>query len=361
MTAPRAHALDLLRQHGDCRLGYLGLHPDKRLFFASDRSGYVAFRVAAGFALALGHPVGPLRSWPRVLDEFRGYCADRRLGVAFCGVEASARPFFESEGFATLKVGDDARIDLTSFTTVGGRGARFRSALNRARRHGVTFEWLPAEARTPRVLTELEQVSAEWLGRRPYPELEYALGSIDTIRDPHVRLGVAREASGRVAGFVSWLPSFGARGWILDLMRRRPTALSRVMDFLITQSLLAFQREECPFASLGGSPLSNVGRERGGVLRWAMDRIYQHVNVGYGFKSLLRYKAKFRPRWEPLYLACAPGSSLLWASCAVARAVGARVRPRHLLRAALTTLGGLGADAISRSTTTIHRSTRLDR
>jgi hypothetical protein len=153
------------------------LGPDKRLFFASDGHGYVAYRVALGFAIALGHPVGPRWSWPALLAEFRDFCEANRLGLAFCGIEAGARPFFEEQGFRILKVGDDAPIDLTTFSTVGRPGKEYRIALDRARRRGMTFEWVPPESRTASVLAEIEQVSAEWLAPRSYPELGFALGA----------------------------------------------------------------------------------------------------------------------------------------------------------------------------------------
>jgi lysylphosphatidylglycerol synthetase-like protein (DUF2156 family) len=311
------------------------LGSDKSLFFSADGNGYVAYRAGAGFAVALGHPVGPRGAWPRLLSEFRSFCGDHRLAVAFCGVERQVLPFFEERGYTSLKVGDAARIDLPRFGTTGRRREECRYALNRAGRSGIAFEWVSPEARTTGLLTELDEISAAWLAARPFPEFQFAMGTIETVRDPLIRLGIARRPSGQIGGFVTWLPVFGGNGWLVDLMRRRSDAMPRLMDFLITRSLLSFRQEGYASASLGGSPLSNVDGAHGGLSRWVLDQIFNHLGLGYNFKSLVHFKAKFLPHWEPLYLACAPGASLVRSIIAVATAVAARVRPRHLLRACL--------------------------
>lgn len=325
-----------LRDSGSANgLHALHLRRDKQVFLAASGDAYLSFRPAAGVAVVLGRPVGDVEAWEGLVTEFRTFCAPRRLTIAYCGVEREALPWFQRRGFQFLKIGDEARVDLAALDLRGERWRECRAALNRAERCGVSIAWVPPEERTASVLEELRAVSRVWLAGKALPELSFGMSEGDAICDPDVRLAVARDAGGRVQAFVTWTPVRGAGFWSLDLMRRRASAMPGIMDALIARSLLWMRDAAYAVASLGGTPLSNVGAEAGGARRWAMDLLFRHVRMGYRFRTLWHYKSKFNPAWQPFYLAVPRGESISRACYALVRACAPDLAVPQLLRRVL--------------------------
>ena len=121
--------------------------------------------------------------------------------------------------------------------------------------------------------------------------------------DPNVNVAVAVDAAGRVHAFVDWLPVYGRRGWVIDLMRRRDDAMTGIMDFLIGASLTAFKERGYETVSLATAPLADLKRGHdASLLQWALGKVYEKSHTYYDFRSLFRYKEKFQPTWESIYL-----------------------------------------------------------
>jgi lysylphosphatidylglycerol synthetase-like protein (DUF2156 family) len=134
----------------------------------------------------------------------------------------------------------------------------------------------------------------------------FTLGTLEEARDPEVRLALAVSKEGDVDGFLSWLPVYGAqgtvRGWTLDLMRRREGGFPPVMEYLIAASARHFADEGAQVLSLSGAPLTHRYADDAGPIAELTDRLAEILEPVYGFRSLHRYKEKFHPRYETLYL-----------------------------------------------------------
>ena len=152
-----------------------------------------------------------------------------------------------------------------------------------------------------------------------------AHGGLDQLRDSDVRLMVATDSEGRVEGVLSWLPTWRdgtVVGWTLDFMRRRSDAMPGLMEFLIAQSATLMKDEGIEFMSLSGAPLAGTGTTRtagtgtgadgtsstaandrdSGALGDLLTFLSKTLEPVYGFQSLHRFKSKFQPRYETLYL-----------------------------------------------------------
>ena len=97
----------------------------------------------------------------------------------------------------------------------------------------------------------------------------------------------------------------------MDLMRYGADAPEHVMDYLFINMLLWARDRGYQWFDLGIAPLSGFQRRSlaplwhriGGLL-------YQHGERFYSFKGLRRFKEKFDPVWNPVYLA-SPGGLVL--------------------------------------------------
>ena len=189
-----------------------------------------------------------------------------------------------------------------------------RTSLNRAAREGMTFRLTRLVDESWGVQAQLRVISQSWVGGKELPEMGFTLGTLEEARDPEVRLALAVSPQGDVDGFLSWLPVYGADGrvdgWTLDLMRRREHGSAPVMEYLIGSSALQFAAEGARIMSLSGAPLTHEYPPDAGAIAELSERLAQTLEPVYGFRSLHRFKEKFHPRYETLYLLFRDGSDL---------------------------------------------------
>jgi lysylphosphatidylglycerol synthetase-like protein (DUF2156 family) len=156
------------------------------------------------------------------------------------------------------------------------------------------------------VQQKIRAISEMWVGDKGLPEMRFTLGTLEEAADPEVRLALALAPNGDVDGFLSWLPVYGpdgaAKGWTLDLMRRRDGGFGPVMEFLIGSSAKQFSEEGAEIMSLSGAPLAHEYPPDAGAIADLSDKLAEALEPVYGFASLHRFKEKFHPRYETMYL-----------------------------------------------------------
>jgi lysylphosphatidylglycerol synthetase-like protein (DUF2156 family) len=272
----------------------------------------LAYQVRRGTAFAIGglntdDPTALLRSFVERARE-RGV---RRLLVF--PVRSTERQSVHAAGFGSVQVGVEAWVDLPGWSPSGKAYAHVRQMCNRARRRGVSVS-----AADPSV--DAEQMSAiheHWLAsKEPSWRMKLLVGSPGLERPFDRRFLVAR-SEGRIEAFLTLLP--GAAGqWGVDVMCRRPDAVAGSMEALLVHAIETLRDEGAATLSLGPCPMAGVDQG---------EKLLEHVFRGlygsstgnrlFGFRSLHRFKDKFRPRWEPVFFAAAPrlGVFSLYAGC----------------------------------------------
>jgi len=308
----RRIARDLLYRFGDTGTSYLTTWPGNTVLVNGTHDAYLAYRLIGNVALVLGDPIGSSEGCTRVIDEFLDVAAINGWTPCFYGASKRHLNEFERHGLAWVKVGEDAVIELAELSFRGKAWQDVRTARNRAQRDGITFQMINQATAEPEVIDQLWEISNEWAARRSLPEMNFTLGHLTDPPDPQIRTGIAVDQDGRIHGFVTWLPIYARNGWVIDLMRRRDDAFRGVMEFLIAESALAFKAEGCPFVSLSAAPLAHVGREQhhAGTIERALGYMAERLDTLYHFASLVEFKRKFSPTWEPIFLAYAGTASL---------------------------------------------------
>jgi len=106
-----------------------------------------------------------------------------------------------------------------------------------------------------------------------------------------------------------------------------------VMEYLIATAALTFREEGAQFLSLPGAPLARLDRgEQPCALQRLLDMIASTMEPAYGFRSLLHFKAKFQPVYQPLYLAYPDPAALGSIATAIGRAYLPHLTSRQALR-----------------------------
>jgi lysylphosphatidylglycerol synthetase-like protein (DUF2156 family) len=76
------------------------------------------------------------------------------------------------------------------------------------------------------------------------------------------------------------------------------------MEYLIATAALQFREEQAQFLSLSGAPLARIDRgDDPDAVQRLLDMLGRVLEPVYGFQSLLDFKAKFQPTYQPLWMA----------------------------------------------------------
>jgi len=92
------------------------------------------------------------------------------------------------------------------------------------------------------------------------------------------------------------------------------------MEFLIGSSAAAFRDEGARVMSLSGAPLAHDYPAGAGMIAQLSDKLAEALEPVYGFRSLHRFKEKFHPRYETLYLLYRDEADLARIGAALTRA-----------------------------------------
>jgi phosphatidylglycerol lysyltransferase len=209
---------------------------------------------------------------------------------------------YEQLGFKRLKIGDDAIVDLRTFSLEGSSRKSLRTGLKKVEASGVRYEYYDAPIGDS-LIDELQAISDEWLqlpGRR---ERYFSLGHFDRDYVRGTPVSLARNADGRAIAFVNMLVSERRREATGDLMRRCTAAPNGVMDYLFLQTFLLYQQRGIDRFSMGMAPMSGFApSESASPEERGVHAFFQHLGFLFSYRGLKAYKAKFATSWEPRYV-----------------------------------------------------------
>jgi phosphatidylglycerol lysyltransferase len=282
---------------------------DKGVLFDETRDGFVMYAVKRRTWVALGDPVGPPDRLAPLIRLFIERCDDFGGTPVFYQVGRHHLHHYVDLGFAFVKLGEEARVDLKHFSLEGSEGARFRQVTRRLAKDGGTFRVIPA-ADVPHVMRDLQDVSNDWLTHKRGAEKGFSVGFFDP--DYLARFPVAViERANRIVAFANLWPGSCGHELSIDLMRYHRAAPVNAMEALIVHLLIWGQEQGYDWFALGMAPMSGVGRSPIAPLRArAGIFLYEHGDLLFHFQGLRAYKEKFNPVWEPHYLVYPGGLKL---------------------------------------------------
>ena len=287
----------------------VALTGDKKLLFSEDGKGFLMYQVAGPSWIALGDPVGTRTHAEELVWRLRELSDLHGARVAFYQVSADLLSIYVDLGLAALKVGEEGRVPLSGFSLEGSQHAELRQAQRRAQRDGATFRVVPA-AQLPPLLPALRRISDGWLEEKSVAEKHFSLGAFSEQYLQFFDVALV-EAEGDPVAFAN-LWTTGTRDELsVDLMRFSRDAPRGAMDYLFVELMLWGRAQGYAWFNLGMAPLAGLERH---PLAPAWHRVgsfvFRHGEHFYNFEGLRRYKEKFRPVWEPKYLAAKGGLTL---------------------------------------------------
>lgn len=345
--AARDEFMALVREHGAGTLGWIATWPGRRYWVSQDGTAGFAYLVNNGVALTVGDPATCQEKTAAAVEEFARFCTDQSLVPALYSVHTPAAQAARHLGWSTWQVAEEAVIELPTLAFSGKKFQSIRTALNHAGKQGIRAEWVTYGSMPLAYWSQIVEISEGWVADKGLPEMGFTLGGLEELKDEETRILVAVDDEGFIHGVTSWMPVHrqgAVIGLTLDFMRRREgdNVFAPSMEFLIASAALDAKDEGLELLSLSGAPLAHSDEP---AERSALDRLLDYMGEQmepiYGFRSLLNFKAKFRPVFDPMYLTTPDASDLMSIGLAVSKAYLPSMTAKDLL-AVTSTLSNRG-------------------
>ena len=287
----------------------LALLGDKNLLFSQSGRAFIMYSVAGRSWVSMGDPIGRGEERRDLVWRFRELCDKSAGWPVYYEVRQENVPLYLDLGLVLTKIGEEARVDLPSFTMEGAGKKDLRHALNRYTREGAQFEMVPP-AQVPGILAELRGVSDAWLKMKKTREKRFSIGFFSENYLNQTPVGVVRK-DGRILAFANVWAGGDHEEVSVDLMRHRPDIPSGAMDFVFSRLMLWAKEEGYRWFNLGMAPLSGLPSGELAPFRFRAGAfVFRTGGRFYNFQGLREFKEKFSPVWSPRYLA-SPGGFVL--------------------------------------------------
>jgi phosphatidylglycerol lysyltransferase len=295
-----SEAQELVKRFGKSCLDYYKTYFDKRLFFTADRQSFLAYKIARSYAVVLEMPVAASRAAQgKAINEFEMFCRDSGLQAIYYRVDKADLPLFSVKRRKSIMIGQEATMDLNTFSLDGKQAKSLRNAVSRCEREGLIF----TVYKTPvpdGLLQKLRAVSDAWLndGKR---EIAFSGGIFNETELKGQTVFTVESNEGKILAFANLVPDFAPGEATYDLMRRLPDAPGYAMDFLMINLFNFLKAEGFQAVNLGMVPMSGVSGSRKlpeRALQFATERLKTFAH----YQGLKAYKEKFATHWADKFL-----------------------------------------------------------
>jgi phosphatidylglycerol lysyltransferase len=298
----RAAAIVKSETNSQTNLALLG---DKPLLFSPSGRAFLMYGVEGRSWITMGDPVGAEDEKQELIWQFRELCDLHAVRPVFYEVQRQNLHFYLDLGLTLVKIGEQARVELESFSLDGRKRKWMRYVLRRVEADGCRFEIIDPGP----VIDELRLISDSWLAEKRTREKGFSLGFFSEQYIRRGKVAVVRRGDCIVAFANLWE---GAGEELSgDLMRHVADAPAGVMDYMFVSLILRAQQQGYRWFNLGMAPLSGLENRAIGTVWSRIGALaYRFGENFYNFQGLRQYKEKFDPVWEPMYLASPGGLAL---------------------------------------------------
>jgi phosphatidylglycerol lysyltransferase len=309
------------------RLALLG---DKQILLSPEGGAFLMYRARGASWIVMGDPVGDLLQGRALLWRLKELADAAGGRLVLYQVRADRLGDYVDLGLAFIKLGEEARVNLTSFALAGAARRNLRHSYGHAIREGLSFS-LRSPPLDDQTLDALEQLSNGWLRSRGMSEKGFSLGWFDRAQVRGSSVALVHHRGSIVAFADVWLG--GNTEASVNLMRHAAGAPRGAMDFLFVNLMLWAKDRGYVWFNLGMATLSGLEEHRLAPVWHKLARGFaRRASRLYDFAGLRQFKEKFSPDWSARYLAAPPThipAALLDVTRLISSGPPVRRRPRH--------------------------------
>jgi lysylphosphatidylglycerol synthetase-like protein (DUF2156 family) len=291
---------------------------DKKFMFSDSGKSFITYGIKGRTWVALGGPIGQADEASSLVQAFLTKAKTARARVSFYGVGPQFDALVAAFDFKRLKTGERAILNLETFSLDGKTRQVSRTHRNRHMKQGYSFRVEGPGAVRANLIT-LRTISDQWLKYQSGGEKAFGMGSFDVHYIDRLPLATVRDKDGKIVAFASLWPTADKSRLGVDLMRYGDDGPNGVMDYLFAEMFLWAKAEGYKAFDLNTSPASGVKPNwQAPVLTTMAAMCYKYGENIYNFQGVRRFKSKFNPDWEDVYMASPKSSNAFSAAMAAA-------------------------------------------
>jgi phosphatidylglycerol lysyltransferase len=269
-------------------------------FFSDVHEAFVAYKIAGSFAIVLEEPVCSEENKIEALKEFDSHCRKMGLKTAFYRVDENSIPWFNQLKKSKMMIGQEAILELKSFSLEGRDKKSLRNGLNslQKKKYSVVTHNAPHK---DALIAELRKVSDEWLESFQKEELIFSQGMFDERELKQQDIITLADEQGNIQAFLNVIPDYAEDECTYDLIRKTNEAPGAAMDALIIKLIEYAKAKDKLFLNLGMVPMTGITQPDNTaeqIIRLAARKIKRFKH----YHGLREFKEKYATIWENKYL-----------------------------------------------------------
>lgn len=273
---------------------------DKNIFLNSKENVLFQYRQSKDVLFVLGNPCGDKKYFEEAIEELIIFAQKDNLEVFFMGIDGKYIESFINEGFNLMKVGECAKVNLDEFSLAGKKFKIMRRSLNYMDTVNYKFDVLypPFDDDT---INQLKSISDEWLGNRK--EMQFSIGAFNKSYIQKSPVFIIRQDK-EILAFANMNPIKNTSEISIDMMRHKKNVFSGIMDMMFLSIINWSKENGYKYFDLGLCPLSNLGDTMyASTKEKTANLAYKYGNKLYGFQGLRKFKNKYNPEWNSIFIA----------------------------------------------------------
>ncbi len=310
----------LLAKYGKSSLDYFKTYSDKLIFAPDGYDFFLAYRTAGNFAVVLENPVAASpEQMKQCITLFDRYCYENSLKSLFYRVPEESLPIYAELCKKSLFLGQEAVVDLETFTLSGVRNKALRNAVNKVIDLGYKSTILTPPIKDG-VMQKLKAVSDDWLESMDRTEIIFSQGMFVWNELKEQTIIAVENSEEKVVAFLNIIPDFTPGGATYDLIRKTDDAPGGVVDFILIELFNYLKSQNFSKVNLGFAPLSGLDDSRTFPEK-SMKFAYERIKSFSHYKGLRNFKEKFFPSWNNKYLIYSDDFDLLQIPAVLAKVI----------------------------------------
>ncbi|MEI7541101.1 MAG: phosphatidylglycerol lysyltransferase domain-containing protein [Actinomycetes bacterium] len=286
-------------------LSYFALRDNKTVIWSKNLKAAIPYSVVNGVMITTGDPVGDRESWPSAIAEFINESEQHAWIPAVYGCSENAGEIWVREsGYEALEIGDEAIVDVATFTIDGPVMKNVRQTLNKISRSGYSARSSFVRDLSQQEISTLLSSINIWRQNQTERGFSMALGRFCDLQDPDCVITWAM-CDGQIVGILQFVP-WGSNSLSLDVMKRSRDAETGVNELMIQKTIEFAAANNFLEISLNFATFRSIferGKKLGaGPITRLNHRTLVFLSRFFQMESLYRFNAKFAPRWEPRFI-----------------------------------------------------------
>lgn len=291
----------LLQQYGSSPLDYFKIYYDKSFFLSSAKDAFAAYRIAGNYAIVLENPVSENQeSLKNCIVEFDKFCFANGLKSIYYRVPEKTLPLYLNMKKKKMLLGQEAVVDLCSFSLEGGERKSLRNSIKKTTDGGYKVNIYQPPV-TDGVLQKIKSVSDEWLHTTERNEIIFSQGMFNWNELKQQTIITVESPEEKVMAFLNIIPDYAKDEATYDLIRKVHDAPNGTLDFIMIKLFEFLKSLNYQYVNLGFAPMSGIDDPKN-LSEHTIKFAYEKIKSFSHYKGLRDYKEKFSPTWHNNYL-----------------------------------------------------------